>query len=74
MTETIPKLGDDLMRGAGALAEWLLGADTPKNRRSIYHWHETRQLPTFQIGAQICARKSTLRAHVERQESEAQVA
>jgi hypothetical protein len=49
---------DDLLRGAAAIAIFLL--NDPKQRRAIYHMFETRRLPAFRLGTRIYARKSTL--------------
>jgi hypothetical protein len=52
----LPKsLADDLLRGACAIAEF-----TGFDERQVYHLHERKKLPTFKIGATICARKSEL--------------
>jgi hypothetical protein len=56
-------LGDDLLIGATAIAAFLFGDEG--KRRKVYHMHERRLLPTFNLGPQLAGRKSTLRAHIE---------
>ena len=62
------RLFDDLLRGAAAISEELLGDSTEKNKRKIYHAHEKRLIPTFEFMGGICARRSTLRQHVAERE------
>ena len=45
----------DLMIGAGAIATFL-----GMSRRQLYHAAEHGYLPTFKIGALVCARRTTL--------------
>jgi hypothetical protein len=61
-------LADDLLRGADAIAEFVFGS--AKHRRKVYYYSSESKLrmPTFRIGAIICARKSTLIEWIERQE------
>ena len=54
MSATQP-LADDLLIGAVNIAKF-----TGHNARQIYHLHETASIPSFKIGAAICARKSEL--------------
>ncbi|MGK7058060.1 DNA-binding protein [Bradyrhizobium sp. 1050_B9_N1_2] len=61
-----PCLADDMLRGAEAIAEFLFG--DAKQRRKVYHVVETGKLPTFRLGAILCARKSKLLAWIEQQE------
>ena len=56
-------ISDDLIRGAGAIACEVLGADTEKNRRKVYYWHETGNLPTWTQGNEIITRRSLLEKH-----------
>jgi excisionase family DNA binding protein len=57
-------LADDLLDGVTAIA-----AFTGFTERKIYHLAEKGQLPLFKLGERKwCARKSTLRAHIERLE------
>jgi hypothetical protein len=58
-------LADDLLLGAGPIAKFLFKEQTTKKKRKVYHLHERGLLPTFHLGAQLAARKSTLRAHIE---------
>jgi NMD protein affecting ribosome stability and mRNA decay len=60
-------LSDDLLRGAGEIAKFVYG--DAGERRKVYHAASTRQMPTFKMGDVICARKSVLLAHIERQET-----
>lgn len=54
---------DDLLRGAAAIAMFLL--NDPKQRRAIYHMVEKGCLPVFRLRKRIYARKSTLSAWIE---------
>jgi hypothetical protein len=58
---------DDLLEGAEAIAVFVYG-DT-KHRRKVYHLAATNGLPTFNLGAIVCARKSTLLEWVKAQEA-----
>jgi hypothetical protein len=61
-------LGDDLLRGAGAIAEFLFG-DRSQRRKVYYLTGEaTVRMPYFRLGAIICARKSTLLRWIEERE------
>ena len=55
-------LADDLLQGAGEIARFFYGDDSPKNRRRIYHLIQQRSdcLPIFRLGSQIYARKSKI--------------
>jgi hypothetical protein len=55
-----PSLGDDLLRGAEAIAAFLFG--DPKLRRKVYYLtgDATIRMPHFKLGSVICARKTTL--------------
>lgn len=68
MTGAAPGLGDDLLRGAEAIAAFLFG--DPSQRRRVYHLtaDARRRMPHFKLGAIICARKSTLLRWIEAQE------
>ncbi len=59
-------LANDILRGAGAIAEHLYG--DRRHRRTIYHLAQTKRLPIFHLGSTICARRSTLIAWIEDQE------
>ena len=55
----------DVLRGAKAIAAFL---DTSPAR--IYKLHRAGQITTFMEGATVCARKTTLIAWIEQQESQ----
>lgn len=63
-----PRLADDLLRGADAIATFVFGS--PEHRRKVYYYATDAKfrMPVFRIGAIICARKSTLIEWIERQE------
>jgi len=64
-----PGLGDDLLRGADAIAEFLFG-DRRHRRKVYYLTGEARvRLPHFRLGAIICARRSTLLRWIETREA-----
>lgn len=56
----------DLLTGVDAIARHL-----NMSRRQVYHLHETGELPTFKLGAKVCARRSTLAKHFAAQEAAA---
>ena len=60
-------LSDDLLRGADTIAEFMFG--DRRKRRQVYHLAQTGQLPVFKLGATLCARRSTLVAWIEAQET-----
>jgi hypothetical protein len=64
-----PVLAGDLLIGAGEIAKFLYG--NPRRRRAVYHLYETGGLPTFKLGGQLCARKSTLVGFVKAREGAA---
>lgn len=64
-------LAQDLMSGAGAIALFMFGEDTEANRRKVYHAADKLGLPCFKLGGTLCARRSTILAWIERQESAA---
>lgn len=64
------RLADDLLVGAGDIAEEVFGEDTEKNRRRIYHLHEIGALPTFLLGKQVALRLSALRKKIDESERE----
>jgi hypothetical protein len=59
-------LADDLLEGAEAIAKFLYGDE--RKRRKVYHVAESGKLPTFRLGAILCARKSKLLDWIEDQE------
>jgi hypothetical protein len=63
MTDSI---AGDLMIGAGPIAEFLYGENNHPNRHKVYR---QRKLPIFRIGDQVAARKSALKAEIERLET-----
>ena len=63
-------LGDDILRGARAIAHFLFGDE--RYARRVFHLHASGKIPTFRLGtAMICARKSVLMAWIEAQEQKA---
>jgi hypothetical protein len=66
----IPEAQPDLLRGAGAIAIELYGADTPANRRRLYH--EQDRWPLFRLDSDgvFYALRSRLRAFVEAKSAE----
>ncbi len=64
-----PNLGDDLLRGADEIAEFVFG-DAGHRRRIYYHASDAKiRMPVFRIGNVICARRSTLMRWIEEQEA-----
>jgi hypothetical protein len=63
---TASELGDDLLVGAAAIARFLFG--TEKERRRVYYLAGTGELPCFQLGQTVCARRSALLRHIEHRE------
>ena len=59
---------DDLLRGARAIAQFLL--NDPAQKRAIYHLIEHKRLPAFRLGRRIYARKSSLTMWIEKLEAE----
>ena len=68
------ELASDLLRGAAAIAEEVLGSRSEKNRRRIYHMHERRLLPTWKEGNEIISTRSALRQHYSEKQRAAAVA
>jgi hypothetical protein len=66
----------DLLRGAGAIVTELYGADTPANRRRLYHEQDGWPLFRLEDDGVFYALRSRLRAFVEAKsaEREAQIA
>jgi hypothetical protein len=62
-----PGIADDLLRGAGAIAEFLFGSR--EFRRKVYHLAEYTRIPVFRLGSVLCARKSVLLTWIAGQES-----
>jgi hypothetical protein len=58
-----------ILRGAGPIAAFLYGADTPSTRRFVYRDRALGRLPSiFQRGQILCGRPHALRADVEASE------
>lgn len=60
-------LAPDLLRGAEEIAAFLYGSG--RERRKVYHPVETARLPHFRPGNLVRARRTTLMAWIEDQES-----
>lgn len=59
----------DLLYGVEAIASHL-----QMTRKQVYHLHGKGDLPTFKVGATVCARRSTLAKHFAAQEAAAAAA
>ena len=64
MTTETQRIADDLLQGAGAIAEF-----TGLPERRIYAMTSKQKIPTFRIGGTLCARKSRLMEWFEDLES-----
>jgi hypothetical protein len=62
MSENPHTLGGDLMLGAGPLAVFLFGNDSPPNKRRIYRLAEARALGLFKLEGHVAGFRSTVRA------------
>ena len=60
----------DILYGAEEISAFLFG--DRKFRRRVYSKIAKNKLPTFRIGANVCARKSTLLEWIAKQEEQAQ--
>lgn len=69
--EQVRLLADDILRGADRIAEFIYGDRSL--RRRIYHLAERDALPTFRLGAVLCARKTILLDWIAAQEAKATV-
>jgi hypothetical protein len=56
-------LGDDLLRGAKAIAGYTLKKDDKPAQRAVYHKYETGDWPIWKDGAGLVSRKSLLDRH-----------
>lgn len=56
----------DLLYGVKAIA-----AHLQMTHKQVYHLHDKGDLPTFKVGATVCARRSTLAKHFAAQEAAA---
>ena len=70
MTTDHDQLATDLLCGAEAIAECVFGSTDPATVRRVYDWGSAGKLPTFKIGKNLCARRSTLLRHIEKLEAE----
>jgi excisionase family DNA binding protein len=59
-------ISTDILKGASEIAKFL-----GLSRRAIYHAVDTGVLPTFRIGSNVFARRSTLLAWIASQEQAA---
>jgi hypothetical protein len=66
--EDTATISDDLLRGADEIALFMFG--DARMRRRVYYYARNRNLamPVFRMGGVFCARKSSLRTWVNRQE------
>ena len=64
----------DFLIGAGAIAEFMFGADTPENRRKVYYLHGQGVLPTFSWAKQLALVPGDLRSHIDELKAEAREA
>ena len=62
-------LAGDILHGADQIAAFLYG--DRKDRRKVYNLVETGRLPHFRLGANICARRSSLLQWITTQETAA---
>jgi hypothetical protein len=60
---------NDMLRGASAIARFLLNDSGRREQRVVYHLFENGDLPAFRLGKRIYARKSTLSAWIVRLEA-----
>lgn len=58
------QLADDLLQGADSIASYM-----GLSRRQAYHLVAAGRIPTFRMGATICARKSTILNWIAQQEA-----
>lgn len=65
--KTPSELADDILEGADAIAEFLIGSR--EHRRKVYYLAECSKLPIFRLGSVLCARKSVLLEFIPGQES-----
>lgn len=56
----------DLLHGADKIAEFIFG--DAKMRKRIYNLAESKAIPTFKLGATLCARRSTIKQWIVDQE------
>jgi hypothetical protein len=70
MSETTEiELWKDILYGAAAIAEFMFGGCSQKQRRRIYYLAAKSRLPIFRLKTRLCARKSKIRKWIEDQEN-----
>jgi hypothetical protein len=57
--------------GAGPIAEFMFGADTPETRRKVYYLHGQGVIPTFFWAKQLALIPGDLRSHIAELKAEA---
>jgi len=64
-------LADDVVEGAGPIAAFLYGCDTPENRKRVYYENGTKQLPIVQLrrGGRLRLSKSATRQRIAHPEA-----
>lgn len=62
-----PNLGDDLLYGAKAIADYMFGDDSKKIQRRVYNYCANKQIPFFKMGSTVCAKKSRIDEWIEKQ-------
>ena len=60
----VEALSDDLLDGMPSIARFYGCSE-----RRGYYLAENKLIPTFKVGDEWCARKSTLKAHIEKLEA-----
>lgn len=64
-----PDLPTDVLHGAKQIAIFLFGSESRADLRKVYYLSESKQLPVFRLSRTgLCARRSTIRTWIERQE------
>lgn len=63
-----PEFSDDLLRGAKAIAMFIFGSCDAKSVRRVYYLAEKTNLPWFEFGSMLSARRSALLKWVREQE------
>jgi hypothetical protein len=65
-----PTLVDDIVEGAGPIAAFLYGRDTPETRKRVYYENSTKQLPIVQLrpGGRLRLSKLATRKMIARPE------
>jgi hypothetical protein len=59
----LASLADDRLEGAGEIAEYWFGSDTPQHRKAIFHYCAKRLLPIGKLGAKLIASRKALEEH-----------